>query len=129
MSNRLQGKRILIVEDDYLLAKEAQDALATEGAIVVGPVSTRCNALALIAAAEIDGAILDVELFAEDSFPVADLLIEKGIPFIFASGVDRARIPKRFDGYRLSSKPVEIRLIARSLFAYPQQPLTDRGVQ
>jgi DNA-binding response OmpR family regulator len=119
MDGRVQGRRILIVEDDFLLAADAQMILEREGVIVVGPASGVDDALEIIAATDIDAAILDVELDAEDAFSVADALMQKAIPCIFASGVDRDRIPERFEGYRLIPKPAEIRLITESLFGRP----------
>jgi hypothetical protein len=63
--------------------------------------------------------VLDIELDEEAAYPVADELMRRSIPFLFASGIHRADVPLRFDGYRLISKPMEIRLIVECLFGPP----------
>jgi DNA-binding response OmpR family regulator len=82
MDSRLQGKRILIVEDDFLLATDTKKLLERQETVVVGPVRTVEAALSLIAVVEIDAAILDIELHEYDGFAVADVLMRRGIPFV-----------------------------------------------
>lgn len=115
----LSGKRILIVEDDYFLANDMREALEAMGAVILGPVGATDDALVIAAADNPDAAILDIRLETEDAFPVADVLMRRGIPFVFASASDRGTIPRRFEGYCLVPKPLEIRLIIESLFGPP----------
>ena len=82
----LDGKRILLVEDEYLIAIMAEDMLRTLGAEVVGAVATVEEALAIVGTSAIDCAVLDVNLKHGTSDPVADKLKELGIPYIFATG-------------------------------------------
>jgi len=82
----LDGKKILLVEDEYLIAIMAEDMLKTLGAEVVGPAATVDKALALIESAEIDCAVLDVNLKQGTSDPIAEKLKQNGIPYIFATG-------------------------------------------
>ncbi|MBB3302462.1 CheY-like chemotaxis protein [Rhizobium sp. BK077] len=113
------GKRVLVVEDEFLLANETRKSLIKLGATVVGPAPRIEQALALIQAEAIDAAILDVFLDDALVFPVADRLDEMGIPFVFATAYDPSVIPGRFSGYVLCEKPVELEKIAQGLFGRP----------
>lgn len=94
---RLHDRRILVVEDEYLLAMDLEERLAEAGAIVVGPAPRVTAALALIEqTASLDGAVLDVNLGGELVFPVADELMAKGIPFLLATGYSGDEIPERY---------------------------------
>ncbi|NWJ27589.1 response regulator [Rhizobium sp. RM] len=113
----LNGKRILIVEDEYFLADETRRQLIALKAEVVGPVAHVDDALELISSRKIDGAILDVHLGDELVFPVAERLDELDIPFVFATGYDPNVVPEKFSGFTLCEKPTELGKIARALFA------------
>lgn len=82
----LAGKRVLVVEDEPIVAMMIEDMLTEMGAEVVGPASTLDRALALAAANELDAALLDVNLGDERSHGVARLLAERKVPFVFATG-------------------------------------------
>jgi DNA-binding response OmpR family regulator len=88
----LRGRRILVVEDEALLAMLAEDELLGAGARVVGPAASVAEALRLIEAAAAEGglsaAVLDVKLAGETVSPVADRLAALGVPFLFATGCD-----------------------------------------
>lgn len=104
----LDGMRILVVEDEYLLADDLRDALSDAGAQVLGPVPSVEDAQALIAAEpRIDGAVLDINLRGKMVFPVADRLRERGVPFAFATGYDAWALPERFAGAPRVEKPVK----------------------
>ncbi len=112
----LRDCRILVVEDEYLLADELQTDLADAGAIVLGPLGTLNQALELIKAeGKIDGAILDVNLCGEMAYPAADLLLERAVPFVFTTGYDESVIPSRFAKVARCPKPVNIRQIRDAL--------------
>lgn len=115
------GKRILIVEDEYLVAQETRRMLEKLGAIVVGPVSKVEDGMDLAHEAKIDAAILDINLDGEMVFPLADLLESMHIPFVFATGYDPSFLPERYGGYVLCEKPAHLDVIARALFA-PASP-------
>ncbi len=110
------GKRVLVVEDEFLLADEARRRLQDLGAHVVGPTARVDRALELVEGQHVDAAILDVFLDDKLVFPVATKLDELGIPFVFATAYDASVIPARFNGYVLCEKPVELEKIARGLF-------------
>lgn len=106
VEHSLRGCRILVVEDEYLLADDLSHALAQAGAEVLGPVPSIDEALSTIAAeARIDAAVLDVNLRGDMIFPVADALAERQIPFAFATGYDRWALPERFSETARLEKP------------------------
>ncbi len=82
----LAGLRVLIVEDEMMVSMLIEDMLGDLGCHVVGPAARLDEALALAENAEIDCAVLDVNLGGQSTFPVADLLRAKGVPFAFATG-------------------------------------------
>jgi CheY-like chemotaxis protein len=82
----LSGMRILVVEDEPLLAMASADLLTDSGCTVAGPVSTVEQGMQLIDQEEIDGAMLDINLRGEMVFPLADVLAERSIPFVYVTG-------------------------------------------
>lgn len=103
---RLQGVRILVVEDEMMVAMLMEDLLGDFGCTIVGPAGNIAAALALIGAEPIDGAMLDLNLAGHEVYPVADELARLGIPFVFVTGYGdrelrgghnhRPRLPKPF---------------------------------
>src|SRR3712207_5255758 len=88
-SSTFRGRRVLVVEDEYLLAEDLRDELEGEGAIVLGPVPSVAEALELLRSGPKPYmAIVDINLQGEMVWPVADRLREMGVPFIFATGYD-----------------------------------------
>ena len=89
-----------------LVAMLIEDMVSGLGHQVIGPAHTLEAGLALAAEADIDFAILDINLGSGAvSFPIADLLMQRGIPFAFATGYDRDRIAARYDATALLRKP------------------------
>lgn len=112
----LRGCRILVVEDEYMLADELESELEEAGAIVIGPAGTLEGALALINSGDrIDGAILDVNLRGEMAFAAADALMQRGIPFVFTTGYDLSALPPRFADVGRCEKPISIRKVAAAI--------------
>lgn len=108
--------RVLIVEDEYMLADDLRMQLENVGAVILGPVGTLEDAIALIEDEEvIDGAILDVNLRGETVSLAADLLLERHVPFVFTTGYDSSTIPPRFSQIVRCEKPVNIRLVTQAL--------------
>ena len=82
----IAGKRILLVEDEFLIAEMASAMLSDLGVIVIGPAYTLANGLALAVACDCDAALLDVNLGRERSDAIAETLKSRGIPFVSTSG-------------------------------------------
>ena len=82
----LSGRRILLVEDEFLIGLEIADALEGAGADVSGPHMTLAAAEQAAREEEADVAILDIDLRGEEVFPAAQQLRERGIPFLFYTG-------------------------------------------
>jgi DNA-binding response OmpR family regulator len=102
-------KRLLLVEDDFLLAECMREALQDQGAIVIGPAASLQRGIDLLDTEEgVQAAILDVNVRGEAIFPLADLLVERNLPFVFVSGYDRELIPSRFDKIKHCIKPVDV---------------------
>jgi DNA-binding response OmpR family regulator len=102
----LDGAQILLVEDEYFVAVELKTILGEIGARVVGPVSRLQPARDLARAERLDGAVLDVKLDGETTFPLAQELLERGVPVLFTTGFDSSILPDRFKGSRCLAKPV-----------------------
>jgi two-component SAPR family response regulator len=113
----LKDRRVLVVEDQYLIADDLSRALKELGAQIVGPVSNSEAARAEMAQGQVDVAFLDINLNDEMVFPLADELERRGIPFIFATGHDAAIIPERFKSKPRLEKP----FTAQSLQAVVRQ--------
>lgn len=88
----LNGKRILVVEDEALIAVMVEDMLTDMGSSVVGPAATIEAALKLAGAEMIDAAVLDVNVRGERIDPVADALFARGIPMLFATGYGEVKL-------------------------------------
>lgn len=119
----LVGVRLLLVEDEFALAVGLAEALEDAGAQVLGPVSSVESALALIdEVPELDAAVLDVNLGGETVFPVADVLLHHGLPFVFATGYDREQLPPRYRRFETCTKPVEPGALAAALARMTRLP-------
>ena len=119
----LKGQRILIVEDQFLIAIELQESLEKAGATVVGPVGRLDRALSKVEDDDLNAALLDVDLNGERCWPVADLLSRAGVPFAFTTGFSANIVmPKRFEGRPVVAKPYregEILSAIRKLLSLP----------
>lgn len=116
-ADRLEGRRLLVVEDEYFLAKDIARSFESRGAEVIGPAGTIDEALDLIDETEhLDGAVIDLNLHGEMAYAVADALRERGVPFVFATGYDSSTIPAMYRDVARCEKPVDAPRVARALF-------------
>lgn len=99
--------RVLVVEDEYFIARELVDALKQRGFEVVGPVPDVDRALSAVAEGQFDAAVLDLNLQDRTDFRVADALAAKRIPFLFATGYDASIVPDRFADVLRFEKPYD----------------------
>jgi DNA-binding response OmpR family regulator len=93
MPRRLQGKCVLLVEDEALIALDAEDALTAAGCRVVGPADRLDRAMRMAETETLDAAVLDVNLAGEMVWPVAEILRAREIPFLFLTGFGRGLDP------------------------------------
>ena len=105
MSKALQGRRVLIVEDEMIVAWLLTDMLEEIGCTIVGPARTVAQAIKLIESEALDAATLDVNLNGEFSYPVADALWARSIPFLFSTGYDRSRLREGYQALPMLQKP------------------------
>jgi ActR/RegA family two-component response regulator len=113
-----KGRRILVVEDEFLIALDLAYALEDIGAEVVGPVATVDAALAVVHSSEtLHGATLDVTLGREVSFPVAEALQQRGLPFVLLTGYSDDALPPHLRDVPRCDKPFDVTKIVTALFS------------
>jgi CheY-like chemotaxis protein len=98
-------RRVLVVEDEMLIGMLLEDMLTDLGHQVVGIVSRVNDALAAVQKEAFDLAILDVHLNGQAVFPVADALVERGVPFVFATGYGERGLPEQYRSRPILQKP------------------------
>jgi len=111
----LEGRRILIVEDEYFQAREIAAALTNAGAEVIGPTAHAEEVPDLVASGEIDAAMLDINLGQGASFDLARSIRDRPIPFLFLTGYDVSIIPDDLRGSMRLEKPVDQRYLVEQL--------------
>lgn len=105
--------RVLVVDDEALIAMMLSDLIVEYGHETVGPAHSESQALDLVATAEIDAAILDVTLGDHDCFAVAQALKDRGIPYAFATGHGLHAVPDTFREQKTLSKPFDFDVVRR----------------
>ncbi len=115
----LLDRRILLLEDDFMIAVALAELLEESGAVVVGPFGGVAQALAAIRDAEapLAAAVLDVDLRGETSYPVADALAALGVKVVLTTGYDSSAIAPEYRHLPRCEKPVTARSVIRALEA------------
>jgi len=112
----MEDQRILVVEDEYVVAEAIERTLTRAGAIVLGPVPSVDQAMALLDRGErIDSAILDINLGEYKVYPVVDRLLAQGVRCVFATGNDIADVPSEYKEIARLEKPVKASSIIGAL--------------
>jgi CheY-like chemotaxis protein len=107
-------RRVLIAEDEYLLASKMVEEFAKLGVETIGPASTVKRALDLVEhCGPLDAAMLDIKLRNEMIFPVADALRARGVPFVFTTGYNQKIIPDGYKDVVRYEKPFDVAEVAR----------------
>ena len=114
-ADHLEGARVLVVEDEFLLGMALEEDLQTAGCVVLGPFQSLARAREAAQREQFDLAILDINLAGELVYPLAEELAERGTPFLFLSGYGAADMPERFRGVRRLPKPHDIALLLREM--------------
>jgi CheY-like chemotaxis protein len=109
------GLRVLLVEDEIMVALLLEDMLAELGHAVIGPVASLGKAVEMAQSEALDVAILDVNLSGKEVYPVADTLAARGVPFIFATGYGNGGLRAAYRHLPTLSKPFLRRDLLRVL--------------
>lgn len=104
----LEPKCVLIVEDEPIIGVALEEILEAIGCQTAGIAVRVMQALDLLASTRVDAAILDVNLHGEQSYPVADALADRGIPYIFATGYGDREHPQRHKQAPTVTKPYSL---------------------
>jgi CheY-like chemotaxis protein len=113
----LDGLRLLVVEDETLVAMLLEDMLTDLGCVVVGLAGTVTQGVAIARSADLalDAAVLDVNIGGERVFPVADALMARHVPFVFVTGYGAGGLDVRYAGRPTLAKPFQLRTLAEAL--------------
>lgn len=111
----LAGVKVLVVEDEMMVSMLLEDMLTDMACVVVGPVARLDEALALARSAQLDCAILDMNLAGEPVFPLADHLKAEGVPFAFVTGYGESGLRDSDRGVPVLQKPFREADLARIL--------------
>jgi DNA-binding response OmpR family regulator len=114
-SSELAGQRILVVEDEALVAMLVEDGLTEAGAKVIGPARSVDEAMTLIETSEVTAAVLDVNLGGERVTPVAERLSRMRVPFVFATGYAADCEAGRHAGAPVLQKPFDLERLTSTL--------------
>ena len=118
-SPNFKGLRLLIVEDEHIIAKSLFRMLLEWGVEVVGIAPSVKKAIALLDQTDgIDAALLDIKLKKSETYPLADILVERGVPFLFTTGYDSSVIPARFRWAGVVQKPYDMAEMAKALSGF-----------
>jgi PAS domain S-box-containing protein len=111
---RIAGKpRVLLVEDEALVAMMIQECLAEFGYQVLGPIGTASEAAARVKDSQFEAAVLDINLGDGAVYPIADVLAARGVPFVFVTGYDADSIESRFRKIPVLQKPIEREMLKK----------------
>lgn len=113
----LNGVRVLVVEDEMMVSMLLQDMLSDIGCTAVGPATKVQLALKLVEDAGFDVAILDVNLNGDETYPIAEALTARAIPFVFASGYRPGRLRQQYRSIPTLAKPFRQRELEQILAA------------
>ncbi|MEJ2377149.1 MAG: response regulator [Pseudolabrys sp.] len=114
-SSVAQQRRVLVVEDEYLIRMLLEDMLADLGYAVAGAVGSMAEAQELATKGEFCAAVLDVNLDGQEIYPVADLLAERGLPFVFVTGYGERSLPERYRDRPALQKPFQAEQLGDAL--------------
>jgi DNA-binding response OmpR family regulator len=125
MTAALQGVRVLVVEDEFLVATLIEDMLVAAGCVVAGPIPRLSEALDAADRGTFDAAVLDVNLGGDRVYPVADALSRRNVPFAFVTGYSAGVLPYEYAKRPRLCKPFKMADLLdklSSLVAPPSAP-------
>jgi CheY-like chemotaxis protein len=120
---RLKGLRVLVVEDEALVALQLEDMLSELGCTVVGPASRVGQGLDLLGTETVDAAVLDLNVAGELVYPVAKSLADQGCPFIFVTGYGASGVAADYRDRQILQKPILLGQLRKAMLAaVPARP-------
>ena len=111
----IKGLRVLIVEDEFLLALSLEDDLVLAGCVTIGPFSNLADATQATRREDFDLAILDVNLGGEPIYPLAEELLERGKPFLLVTGYGAESLPPHFRSLPRLPKPYDVAILLKEI--------------
>jgi len=111
----LSGCRVLVVEDEYFFAEQLAQSLRQFGAKVIGPIGNLSDAMRQVQTGDFEVAVIDLNLQGEMAFPLATVLQQQGVPYVFATGYEREAIPAEFAHVTRWEKPFDEDVLVDSL--------------
>jgi DNA-binding response OmpR family regulator len=127
MTAALEGVRVLVVEDEFLVASLIEDILESAGCVVSGPMPRVADALSAMDRENYDAAILDVNLAGDRIDPVAEALSRRNVPFMFVTGYGAGGLPVDFAERPRVCKPFRVADLLGVLSNLLHAPLPKRG--
>ncbi len=109
------GKRVLLIEDEMMIRMLLQDMLADLGHTLAAEAGRLDEAVALAKEGDFDLAILDVNLNGQPILPVVDILVERGVPFVFATGYGQRGVPEPYRQTPTLQKPFQVDALAQAI--------------
>jgi DNA-binding NtrC family response regulator len=121
------GRRVLIVEDEAMIAMLLEMVLLNADCAVVGPIASVRGALRLIDSEQFDAAVVDFRLGNDDSGEIMDVLAERGVPFLLMTGQSRADLPPKLRHLNVLAKPFEAEALVEAVekILRPQTPVLE----
>lgn len=116
------GKRVLVVEDELMIRMLLEGMLTDLGHTVAAEAGGIDDALALAKQAEFDVAVLDVNLNNQSITPVVEVLVQRGVPFVFASGYGQRGVPELYRHNPTLQKPFQVEALAQAIDQAMSQP-------
>jgi CheY-like chemotaxis protein len=122
VSEAKSGRRVLVVEDESMIRMLLDGMLSDIGYTMTAEAGALDEAMALAKQEEFDVAILDVNLHSEPITPVAEILTQRGLPFVFATGADLRGVPEAYRAHPILQKPFRVEELKRALQAAVPKP-------
>src|SRR3982074_779533 len=117
LDKKTDGRCLLLVEEEYIIADDLALSLERLGFEIVGPAGSVQEALDLVSrnGDRLDGAVLDINLRGERAYPIADAIRDRGVPFVFPTGSDPQVTPAPYVTFPRCEKPVNLEQLSRWL--------------
>jgi CheY-like chemotaxis protein len=123
----LAGLKVLVVEDEASIALLIEDMLEELGCEIARSVAHLSDACRFALLAAVDFAVLDLNLHGKPAFPVAGILHDRRIPFVFSTGYGASGVPQEFRAYPVLTKPFTLDLLRNAIVRAVQPPVGESG--